>query len=526
MSARYEEPIEPQHWGRSGSGRGPGRGDAYDADDAYANSRSWLQEDSWQEEDSYHYDDGGDPYYDGYEYRDSDSDSSDYQDQEYPNEDYQDQDYVDDDYGNTSDYESSDDGEPYEAPRAHRTSRRRRWDGGSFSLIVLLILAVAASVLMLLTSSDVALRIALIAALWAALIGFYLVVRYRKQAEAASSQLTYEQDLYESQLVSAERRYQDLQEETQRERESYRKNAAASAAQPAAPVPPSGPTSATLSDEDRATLREIRESLHDLRERLEDLQGRPFDYEPAALRAEAIRVQELEARAPSRESEPEKTGHVSGAPSVDAVAGNLGEETRGRDWRSTLAPELRDLLDAPAQPKREAGSDRAGDAEYAPRPSARPQNDSSQQSQQPVGHRTEEDEPRGTSAQYRGTPAQNYPAFTQPAAPASPTPPRAFSEQSAVDRPTFAGREGSEFGSASSSSSFQPRSFAAGWPKLEAEDSASETSGQQSRPSHRVSWGMQEEERDASRGRRRADENNSGVSVAELMANMQKKHRR
>ena len=49
-------------------------------------------------------------------------------------------------------------------------------DLGQIGLIVLVVLAVVASIVMLISGSAAALKIALIAALWAAVLGFFLVM--------------------------------------------------------------------------------------------------------------------------------------------------------------------------------------------------------------------------------------------------------------------------------------------------------------------------------------------------------------
>lgn len=192
-------------------------------------------------------------------------------------------------------------------------------DGGQILLAALVALALVASVVMQLTDSNAALKFALLAALWAAIIGFFLVNRYRRQAQRSTEQLAYEQRLHRSELREA--------------------RAQAEAREPHA-------AAGGLSEEDVAILTEIRAGLDEVRSKLEDLQGHAFEYEPAALRAQAWRVQELEERADAvSERAPEKTGHIAGAPSVDAVAGRLGQADRGGDYPRSISPELADLLD-------------------------------------------------------------------------------------------------------------------------------------------------------------------------------------
>ncbi|MEJ4098902.1 DUF6779 domain-containing protein [Corynebacterium mastitidis] len=198
-------------------------------------------------------------------------------------------------------------------------------DGGQILLAALVALALVASVVMQLTDSNAALKFALLAALWAAIIGFFLVNRYRRQAQRSTEQLAYEQRLHRSELREAR-----AQAEAREAREAREPRAAAGG----------------LSEEDVAILTEIRAGLDEVRSKLEDLQGHAFEYEPAALRAQAWRVQELEERADAvSERAPEKTGHIAGAPSVDAVAGRLGQADRGGDYPRSISPELADLLD-------------------------------------------------------------------------------------------------------------------------------------------------------------------------------------
>lgn len=182
-------------------------------------------------------------------------------------------------------------------------------------LVVLVALALIASVVMLLTNNSIALRIALLAALWAAVIGFFLVARYRRAADFAREELAYTRELREAERERAEARAVST------------------------PVTPAG-----LNDEDMELLAQIRDQLSDLRERLEDLQGRSLEYEPAALRAQAWRLNELEGKAESTWVAHEKAGDVPGAPSLDAVAGRLGGEDRPRPTASGISPELADLL--------------------------------------------------------------------------------------------------------------------------------------------------------------------------------------
>ncbi len=173
---------------------------------------------------------------------------------------------------------------------------------------------------MLLTQNDIALKLALLAALWSAIIGFILVGRYRRQVERSREELAYEQRLHRSQLRQAQA---NAQAEQAKARTEYQ-----------------------LRDADMAILADIRAGLDELKAQLEELSGHSFEYEPAALRAEAWRLRELEAEAHAVGGEHfEKAGHASGAPSVDAVEGRLGASDVHGQYPRSISPELARLLE-------------------------------------------------------------------------------------------------------------------------------------------------------------------------------------
>lgn len=166
-------------------------------------------------------------------------------------------------------------------------------DAGSIGLIVLVILAVIASLVMLISGSANALKIALLASLWAAVLGFFLVVRYRRQAHEAKELLAVERSHAASALTA---------------------------------------TGASTTDNSQV-LAEIRSELEAIRTQIEEISGREWVYEPAALYAEARRIQELERKAggasvDERGDAPNVnfTQKSGGAPSADAVAGRLGSQ--------------------------------------------------------------------------------------------------------------------------------------------------------------------------------------------------------
>ena len=69
-------------------------------------------------------------------------------------------------------------------------------DSGQALLVALVALALIASLVMLFTDSTGALRLALLAALWAAVIGFFLVTRYRRQAQRAEDELRHREEYH------------------------------------------------------------------------------------------------------------------------------------------------------------------------------------------------------------------------------------------------------------------------------------------------------------------------------------------
>ncbi|PRQ11536.1 hypothetical protein C1Y63_05915 [Corynebacterium sp. 13CS0277] len=140
---------------------------------------------------------------------------------------------------------------------------------------LLLTLATVATVIMLVTDNAGAMKVAVIAALWSAFIGFFLVGKYRFDAERAQEKLAHEQELLAAEL--------EKEQVTHREQEmlleqNYRE---------------------ALKDQRDDTLAEIRAQLDEMRQQLGQLTGQDFTYEPTALKAQARRIQEIEAAQPA-----------------------------------------------------------------------------------------------------------------------------------------------------------------------------------------------------------------------------------
>ena len=197
------------------------------------------------------------------------------------------------------------------------TGKKLNLDNGSIVVIVLVALAVIASIVMLIASSTAALKIALLAALWAAVGGIFLVTRYRNEARDREEEMYVREDLYHAELDKLR-----AESETNQALEKLEKSPHV----------------------DLEVLAEIKAELASIREQLEELAGREFTYVPAALQAEARRIMEIEARAKAAEStsfnytssydsdlgsEPEAspteyTQASGGKPSADAIAGRIG----------------------------------------------------------------------------------------------------------------------------------------------------------------------------------------------------------
>lgn len=199
-------------------------------------------------------------------------------------------------------------------------------DRGQVGVIVLIVLAVIATVVMLLSNSEVALRLALLASLWSAVIGFFLVTRYRRQAQSAEQRVADHERFMRQQQESAEGAVSGL------------------------PAQQTRADGSTGIDAERfeEMWASIRAELTVIRTHLEELQEREFGYEPAALQAEARRIRELEQQTDRAGSEfagsefassafsyqqpgGQNNGGVgfasgSGIPSQEAIAGKLGSQ--------------------------------------------------------------------------------------------------------------------------------------------------------------------------------------------------------
>ncbi|MDK4311996.1 hypothetical protein QPX48_09450 [Corynebacterium accolens] len=218
-------------------------------------------------------------------------------------------------------------------PRSSSKNSSSSPDLGQIGIIALVILAVIASIVMLISGSAAALKIALIAALWAAVVGFFLVMRYRRQAEESVTKLELQERAHRAELKQA--RAAEGKELT-----------------------------------DQQILDEIRTELASIRKQIEDLSGHEFTYEPAALHAEARRIMELEAQTAAashhREEEIDFEQASTGAPSADAIAGRLGNQPTGAHADSNP---LNDIISENTRAQRSTGRTAEPLAD-APKPAA------------------------------------------------------------------------------------------------------------------------------------------------------------
>ncbi|WP_228813215.1 DUF6779 domain-containing protein [Nocardia otitidiscaviarum] len=154
------------------------------------------------------------------------------------------------------------------SPSRSSASRRRREDAGKFFTGVLILLGLVASVFLVFSDNVQFVRIGLVAALWAAAIGALAATRYRREAAVDKAKVGDLQKVYHLQLereVAARREYELGVESRVRQEVGA----------------------------DAAELAALRAELTVLRESLQRLFDGNLDYDRPALRADAVRVQEL-----------------------------------------------------------------------------------------------------------------------------------------------------------------------------------------------------------------------------------------
>lgn len=233
-------------------------------------------------------------------------------------------------------------------------------DSATLWVIVPFVVAVIGTVVMLFTNSANALKIALIFALWAGAAGLILNFRSRRERDDAT---------------------RDAEAAREQVREQEERHKAVIAALP------QGEGSAV----DMEALRALQDEIQALRAQLEELNGRVFEYEPAAVRASARRISELESALqpapepepapkpePTPEPEPVRPSpsnddtvvldrvRPTGAPSSDAIAGRIGTQPSGRPARNPLS----DLI---SERKAQAEAEAKPEPKPEPQPELKPE---------------------------------------------------------------------------------------------------------------------------------------------------------
>ncbi|TVU84058.1 zinc metalloprotease [Corynebacterium aurimucosum] len=353
-------------------------------------------------------------------------------------------------------------------------------DAGSIGLIVLVILAVIASLVMLISGSANALKIALLASLWAAVLGFFLVVRYRRQAHEAKELLAVERAHAASTLTA----------------------------------------SGTSTTDNSQVLAEIRSELEAIRTQIEEISGREWVYEPAALYAEARRIQELERKAggasvDERGDAPNVnfTQKSGGAPSADAVAGRLGSQPT-----HPVSNPLDNLL---------ADNARSNTQQPAPKPAEQP---AAKPAEQPADQQGTRPAPSPFGAPQ---PSQSRPpAFRPMGAPQPQSQSKTEKSQSKAEKPQPKAEQPQAHAeqklqqqkpqtqSQPKAPEFKTDSFqAVQWNQGAAGAQHVKEDAGPAQPHHRHRKPESDSAQPSTRGRRRSDEHREGaVSVAELMA--------
>ena len=170
---------------------------------------------------------------------------------------------------------------------------------GKFSftaIVVMLVFAVVATILMLFTDSETWTKIAVLCALWAAIVGCIAVARLRKQVDNQRRDTDNLERLHQAELERelATHREQELILE-----QNYYDS---------------------LQEQEQNTLADIRAELTVLRENLSAMMGTDLDTERTALKAEAQRILELErdSKDSSSTTEARTSGSTSRTSSVPA----------------------------------------------------------------------------------------------------------------------------------------------------------------------------------------------------------------
>nr|WP_120491747.1 DUF6779 domain-containing protein [Corynebacterium lactis] len=198
-------------------------------------------------------------------------------------------------------------------------------------MVALLVLAVVASIVMLFASSTGWMKIAVLLALWSAVIGAVLVTRYRKTISAERQRLETIEELHRVEL--------DRELATHREQELILEQNYLD----------------SLEGNTDDSIAALRAEIFALREQLAQFMGDDFDDEQVALRAQAERLRELDApqtSSPMKDPvandrpEPRATAHRAemtangtvGAHTQHGAAGSPVEDAEDTNIQSEFKP--------------------------------------------------------------------------------------------------------------------------------------------------------------------------------------------
>lgn len=205
------------------------------------------------------------------------------------------------------------------------------------------------------------LRLATLAALWAALIGGFVAMRYRKQAATTEQSAAQAQEIYELELEReiAARREFELEIETEARQRA--------------------------DDESREEIYALREEVTALRQSLQSLFGGEVLWERVALTAQAARLRAEEPRmVTAREANGGATPQLTGG---KAAAGNARQAEMfgyGKPESSAKPARQYEQVQKPAPAEQREQATPAARSSYGPR-RVRPVEDS-RPAQRPVGH--------------------------------------------------------------------------------------------------------------------------------------------
>lgn len=261
--------------------------------------------------------------------------------------------------------------------------------------MLVLVLAAAATAVLVLTNDARLLRLGLVAALWAALIGAFAVAKLRNRVVEGEQHAADRQRIYELELereIAARREF-----ELEAEAEARRKAA----------------------EESESEMQALQAELRRLRESLEKVLGGDVLFERVALRAESTRVRSLPERGkvegqlvppPGRELPAAPTPSNGAQPRTELISRLPGEQSERRPkQRQRPKPQP-----AQAHPSRPAGAKRPDKAHYEaseeprrgepPAPSkAKPEQVASQPELDPAGAHAEGTSVNDLLAAYGGT---------------------------------------------------------------------------------------------------------------------------